>query len=295
MPPPTQRVARPRRRSRRWSSSIRVPRIIAPVAPSGWPIAIAPPLTLVISWSMPMSRMKRMATAAKASLISHRSMSPTSRPALASALRDAGAGPVSMIVGSAPDTAVETMRARGVSPSAVPTSSVPIATSAAPSTMPEELPAWWTWSIRSTQWYFSSATSSKPASWPDLGEARLQPGQALDRGVGPDQLVVVEHGDPVGVLDRVRRRRRSSRWPRPSRRGGATPRRRRRRPRVTSPSIVAIRSAPMPCGTNPVVSAVPGPTPRRRRRSPSPPGSSTRRRRRGSGPRSRYGPATPPG
>ena len=52
--------------------------------------------------------MNRIATAANASLISNRSMSPTSRPARASALRDAGAGPVSMIVGSAPDTAADT-------------------------------------------------------------------------------------------------------------------------------------------------------------------------------------------
>src|SRR5215510_2992826 len=151
MPPPTQSVARPRRRSRRWSSSTRVPRIIAPVAPSGWPIAIAPPLTLVISWLMPRSRMNRIATAANASFISQRSMSPTSRPALASALRAAGAGPVSMIVGSDPETAVITIRARGV--------------------------------------------------LPDRGEARLESGQSLHRRVGTDQLVVVEHGDAVGVLD----------------------------------------------------------------------------------------------
>ena len=136
------------------------------MAPSGWPMAMAPPLTLVTSEVMPMSFMNRMATAAKASFISQRSMSPTSRPALASALRAAGAGPVSMMVGSAPETAAEMIRARGVRPSEVPTSSVPMATMAAPSTMPEELPAWWTWSIFSTQWYFSSATSSKPASRP---------------------------------------------------------------------------------------------------------------------------------
>ncbi len=48
---------------------------------------------------------------------------------MASALRAAGAGPVSMIVGSAPDTAVARIRARGVRPSSVPTSSLPIATS----------------------------------------------------------------------------------------------------------------------------------------------------------------------
>ena len=122
-------------------------------------MAMAPPLTLVTSWVMPMSFMKRMATAAKASLISNRSMSSTPRPALASALRAAGAGPVSMIVGSAPETAVAMIRARGVRPRSVPTCSLPIATSAEPSTIPEELPAWWTWLIFSTQWYFSSATA----------------------------------------------------------------------------------------------------------------------------------------
>ena len=94
---------------------------------------------------------------------------------MASALRAAGAGPVSMIVGSAPETAVEMIRARGVRPSDVPTSSVPIAITAAPSTMPEELPAWWTWSIAGTQWYFSSATSSKPASLPIPANDGLRP------------------------------------------------------------------------------------------------------------------------
>jgi hypothetical protein len=47
--------------------------------------------------------MNRSATAANASLISNRSMSPTSRPALASALRAAGAGPVSAADGHRDD------------------------------------------------------------------------------------------------------------------------------------------------------------------------------------------------
>jgi hypothetical protein len=52
-----------------------------------------------------------------------------------------------MIVGSSPSSAAETMRARGRSPSAAPFSFDPTSTSAAPSTMPDELPAVWTWSI----------------------------------------------------------------------------------------------------------------------------------------------------
>ena len=99
-----------------------------------------------------MSRMNRMATAANASLTSKRSMSSTVRPALASALRLAGAGPVSMIVGSAPESAVATIAGARGEPGGRRPPRCRSATSAAPSTMPELLPAWWTWSIFSTQW-----------------------------------------------------------------------------------------------------------------------------------------------
>ena len=81
---------------------------------------------------------------------------------MASTLRVAGVGPVSMIVGSAPETAVATTRPRGARPYRRPTSSLPISTTAAPSTIPEELPGVCTWLIFSTQWYFCSATASKP-------------------------------------------------------------------------------------------------------------------------------------
>ena len=49
MPAPMQSVTSAVFRSRRSSSSSTVPKIIAPVAPSGWPIAMAPPLTLILS------------------------------------------------------------------------------------------------------------------------------------------------------------------------------------------------------------------------------------------------------
>ncbi len=49
MPPPTQRLTRAVPSPRRSSSSRTVPSIIVPVAPSGCPIAIAPPLTLIRS------------------------------------------------------------------------------------------------------------------------------------------------------------------------------------------------------------------------------------------------------
>src|SRR3954471_24465740 len=52
MPTPMHNVTSAVDRSRRSSSSNTVPRIMAPVAPSGWPMAMAPPLTLILSWSM---------------------------------------------------------------------------------------------------------------------------------------------------------------------------------------------------------------------------------------------------
>ena len=131
MPPPTQSVARPQRRSRRSSSSMRVPRIIAPVAPSGWPMAMAPPLTLVISCGEVQvahephrDRGERLVDLEEVDV----RRSPA-RPWRAPCGRP-GAGPVSMIVGSAPETAAAMIRARGVRPRSVPTCSVPIATSA---------------------------------------------------------------------------------------------------------------------------------------------------------------------
>ena len=55
-----------------------------------------------------------------------------------------------MMVGSAPLSAAATMRARGFRPWVLPAASEPTSTAAAPSTMPEELPAWWTWLISSS-------------------------------------------------------------------------------------------------------------------------------------------------
>ena len=54
-----------------------------------------------------------------------------------------------MMTGSVPATAVITMRARGVRPCAAAYSGEVTSTADAPSTTPEELPAWWTWRISS--------------------------------------------------------------------------------------------------------------------------------------------------
>ena len=50
-----------------------------PDMPRGWPMAMAPPLTLTMSIETPRSSAEATPTAAKASLISNRSMSPTER------------------------------------------------------------------------------------------------------------------------------------------------------------------------------------------------------------------------
>ena len=74
-----------------------------PDMPTGWPRAMAPPLTLTISSVMPRSAIEATPTAAKASLSSNRSTSPTDRPARSSAWPMARAGWVSSD-GSGPAT-----------------------------------------------------------------------------------------------------------------------------------------------------------------------------------------------
>ncbi|TWH41917.1 hypothetical protein L612_004300000130 [Rhodococcus rhodochrous J38] len=64
----------------------------APDMPSGWPSAIAPPLTFTFAGSMPSSRAETMPTAANASLISTRSRSFGSTPSRSQALAIARAG-----------------------------------------------------------------------------------------------------------------------------------------------------------------------------------------------------------
>ncbi len=63
------------------------------------------------------------------------------QPALASALREAGIGPVPMMAGSTPAVAQEAMRAIGVRPRFAASAAVISTTAAAPSLMPDALPA----------------------------------------------------------------------------------------------------------------------------------------------------------
>ncbi len=102
---------------------------------------MAPPLTLTFSGSQPRSLLTASACAAKASLASTRSRSSTVQPAFSSALRLAGIGPVPMIDGSTPQVAQETMRPIISTPRLAASSALISTTAAAPSLMPEALPA----------------------------------------------------------------------------------------------------------------------------------------------------------
>ena len=82
------------------------------------------------------------ATTAKASLISQRSMSSGVRPAFFSTFLAAGTGAFSISVGLSPMLAMATTRPRGFSPLALAYSGEASSTAAAPSTTPDELPAW---------------------------------------------------------------------------------------------------------------------------------------------------------
>src|SRR5438093_455945 len=115
--------------------------IRAPVAASGWPIAIAPPSTLVLARSSPSSFSTARYWGANASFTSIRSICSSFIPACCSALRAAGAGPMPMYLGSTPATAHATSRPIGLRPCALANSSLAITVAAAPSTIPEAFPA----------------------------------------------------------------------------------------------------------------------------------------------------------
>ena len=88
----------------------------APVAPSGWPRAIAPPSGLTLSGSSSESRITASACAAKASLSSIQSSWSFVSPACFSALGIAAIGPMPITSGRTPATEKLTNRASGVSP-----------------------------------------------------------------------------------------------------------------------------------------------------------------------------------
>jgi hypothetical protein len=122
-------------------------------------MAMAPPLTLTFAVSQPSSLLTAQACAAKASLASIRSRSADLPAGLLQRAALAGMGPMPMIDGSTPAVAHDTMRASGVSAALLGFVGLISTSAAAPSLMPEALPA---------------------VTVPSLDEGRAQLGQRLD-------------------------------------------------------------------------------------------------------------------
>src|SRR4029077_10538047 len=78
-------------RFRIWAA---LPVMRAPVAPSGWPMAVAPPSRLVLAQSIFRSSIQASACTAKASFSSMTSISPIVRPARFRAFCVAATGPI---------------------------------------------------------------------------------------------------------------------------------------------------------------------------------------------------------
>src|SRR4028119_1636009 len=85
IPPPMHMVTMPYFEPRRFISFRICTVSFVPVAPIGWPRAMAPPFTFILSVSRPTSRTTASTWAANASLNSMRSMSSSGSPACASA------------------------------------------------------------------------------------------------------------------------------------------------------------------------------------------------------------------
>ena len=155
-------VARPFLAPRRFISWTSVLKMRAPEAPIGWPMAMAPPLTLTISGFQPTPLLTAQAWAAKASLASTRSRSAAVQPAFSSARFDAGIGPVPITAGSTPAVAQETMRASGVMPRRAASASVISSAPAAPSLRPDALAAVTVPSLSKAGFSFCMASSVAP-------------------------------------------------------------------------------------------------------------------------------------
>src|SRR6185503_13191523 len=140
-PPPMHIVTTALRPPRRRSSCSAVAVSLAPVQPSGWPSAIAPPCTLSLSSGMPSSRWQYTDWLANASLSSNRSISEILSPVLASSFCTAGTGPMPMISGSTPTVANARNTPSGTMPSWSAVSRFMTSAAAAPSEIGDELPA----------------------------------------------------------------------------------------------------------------------------------------------------------
>src|ERR1700694_357289 len=119
-PTPMHIVARPYRTLRRASSCTSVAMMRTPLAPSGWPSAIAPPFVLTRCGSSSRSRTQAITCDAKASFSSTQSISAALSPARARAFCEAGIGPRPMQDGSTPALAGGRIRASGLERRGIP-------------------------------------------------------------------------------------------------------------------------------------------------------------------------------
>ena len=94
------------------------------------------------------------------------------------------------------------MLARGLRPSALPPFFEPSRTAAAPSTMPEELPAWWTCLTASTSGWAWMATASKPPISPIITKEGSSEARLCMLVDGRMCSSVGKDGDAVDVPDR---------------------------------------------------------------------------------------------
>src|SRR5665213_488777 len=142
-PTPMHMLAMPWRPWPRSSWLISVVTKRAPLAPSGWPIAIAPPLGLTRSSSSasPSSRITANTCAANASLSSMASICGSAMADFSSNLRIAGTGPIPMMRGATPAVVVAMIRARGVRPKRCAAACVASSSAHEPSLTGEALPA----------------------------------------------------------------------------------------------------------------------------------------------------------
>ena len=125
---------------------------------------------------MPRSWYDGTTWAAKASLISTRSMSPMVMPAWASARRVASTGPSPMISEERALTPVATIRASGVIPSSAAHVSDMTTTAAAPSLSGQQLPAVTTPSGRKTGLSCDTASRVTPARGPSSADTTVPSG-----------------------------------------------------------------------------------------------------------------------
>src|SRR2546425_2625667 len=140
-PPPMHADPSPKRFFSRLSECSRWIVIRVPVAASGWPMAIAPPHTLVRLRSSPSSRSTARYCGANASFTSTRSICSCFIFALSRALRAAGTGPMPICFGSTPATPQATRRPSGFRPCVFAYASLAITVAAPPSEMPDAFPA----------------------------------------------------------------------------------------------------------------------------------------------------------